>query len=126
MTGRWSIGNLSRWPRFTCRPTRPRSSPPRAWCFVANRSTDMVSSRIYLLLLVAWLVLGFGLGAGLQPRHRAIEQANHQSDNFFSLVFGDSRRIFANSFSTKADAYYHSGYYPTIFDNRKRFQTLHV
>ena len=26
----------------------------------------------------------------------------------------------------KADAYYHSGYYPTIFDNRDAFQTPHM
>ncbi len=78
------------------------------------------------MLLVAMLVLCFGAGAVLQPHYRAVEQRNHQSDNFFSLVFGDSSRIFANDFSVKADAYYHSGYYPTIFDNRKGFQTLHV
>jgi len=83
-------------------------------------------SRLYLLLFVTFLVLGLGLGAGLQPQYRAIEQQNRQSDNFFSLLFGDSSRLFANNFSVKADAYYHSGYYPTIFDNKKGFQTLHV
>ena len=28
--------------------------------------------------------------------------------------------MFANSFFVKADEYYHSGYYPTIFDNNSR------
>jgi hypothetical protein len=50
----------------------------------------------------------------------------HQSDNFFSLLLGDSSRMFANSFFVKADAYYHSGYYPTIFDNNAAFQTPHM
>ena len=34
--------------------------------------------------------------------------------------------MFANSFFVKADAYYHSGYYPTIFDNNDAFQTPHM
>jgi len=42
------------------------------------------------------------------------------------LLLGDSSKIFANSFFVKADAYYHSGYYPTIFDNNSAFQTPHM
>ena len=30
------------------------------------------------------------------------------------------------AFSSKADAYYHSGYYPTIFDNNAAFKTPHM
>ncbi len=49
-------------------------------------------------------------------------------NNFFLkiLLLGDSSRIFANNFFTKADAYYHSGYYPTIFDNKAAFLTPHI
>jgi tetratricopeptide (TPR) repeat protein len=36
--------------------------------------------------------------------------------DFVELVFGDSRRMFADHFFRKADVYFHSGYYPTIFD----------
>jgi hypothetical protein len=86
----------------------------------------MNSSRTFWLLLIALFVLCFGLGAGLQPRFQAIENANRQSDNFFILLFGDSSRIFANSAFIKADAYYHSGYYPTIFDNNQAFKTPHM
>jgi tetratricopeptide (TPR) repeat protein len=32
---------------------------------------------------------------------------------------GDSRRLFANHFFVKADIYFHSGYYPSIFDQAK-------
>jgi tetratricopeptide (TPR) repeat protein len=32
------------------------------------------------------------------------------------MVLGDSRRLFANHFFIKADISYHSGYYPSIFD----------
>jgi len=34
--------------------------------------------------------------------------------------------MFANSFFIKADAYYHSGYYPTIYDNNAPFKTPHI
>jgi hypothetical protein len=86
----------------------------------------MNSPRTFFLLLLALLVFCFGLGANLQPRFQALENSRRQSNNFFSLLLGDSSRIFANSFFVKADAYYHSGYYPTIFDNNSAFQTPHV
>jgi tetratricopeptide (TPR) repeat protein len=38
------------------------------------------------------------------------------------MIFGDSRRLFANQFSAKADQYFHSGYYPSIFDQRVQAQ----
>ena len=78
------------------------------------------------LLLIALFVLCFGLGAAVQPRFQAMETANGQSDNFFILLFGDSSRIFANAAFVKADAYYHSGFYPTIFDNNEAFKTAHM
>ena len=86
----------------------------------------MNGSRTLWLLLIAIFVLCFSLGAAVQPRFQAIENARGQSDNFFILLFGDSSRIFANAAFTKADAYYHSGYYPTIFDNNEAFKTAHM
>lgn len=46
--------------------------------------------------------------------------------NVLQALLGDSRRMFANHFFVKADAYFHRGYYPTVFDNREAFQTVHV
>ena len=86
----------------------------------------MSSAKTFWLLFIALLVFCFGLAANLQPRLQSLENSRRQSDNFFSLMLGDSSRIFANSFFTKADAYYHSGYYPTIFDNNSAFQTPHM
>jgi tetratricopeptide (TPR) repeat protein len=82
--------------------------------------------RTFFLLLIALLVFCFGLAADLQPRFQTLENSRKQSNNFFSLLLGDSSRIFANNFFVKADAYYHSGYYPTIFDNNSAFQTPHM
>ena len=86
----------------------------------------MNSPRTFLLLLIALLVFCFGLAADLVPQFQALENSRRQSDNFFSLLLGDSSRIFANNFFVKADAYYHSGYYPTIFDNNEAFKTPHI
>jgi tetratricopeptide (TPR) repeat protein len=86
----------------------------------------MNSPRTFSLLLLALLIFCFGVAAGLQPRFRLLENQRHQSNNFFSLLLGDSRRMFANSFYVKADEYYHSGFYPTIFDNNGAFKTAHM
>lgn len=36
--------------------------------------------------------------------------------SFLQVALGDGRRLFASQFMTKADAYFHSGYYPSMFD----------
>ena len=85
----------------------------------------MNPTRTYLLLLLALLVLGFGLASDLQPQFRALRLSRADGD-IFAVLRGDSRRMFANEFYVKADAYYHSGFYPTIFDNNAAFETAHM
>ena len=85
----------------------------------------MNPTRTYLLLLLALLVLGFGLASDLQPQFRALRLSRADGD-IFAVLLGDSRRMFANEFYVKADAYYHSGFYPTIFDNNAAFETAHM
>jgi hypothetical protein len=46
--------------------------------------------------------------------------------DIFEITLGESRELFANEFYVKADAYYHSGFYPTIFDNNEAFKTAHI
>jgi len=67
------------------------------------------------LWLVALLALMFTLATGLTTRADNWSQRN-KSDNIFAVIFGDSRKMFANQFFTMADVYFHSGYYPSIFD----------
>lgn len=50
------------------------------------------------------------------PRAADWNTAQSQSDNVFKLLFGEGRRLFANEMFDMADAYFHSGYYPSIFD----------
>src|ERR1017187_5724825 len=105
----------------------------------------MNSPRPFCLLLVALLVSCFGLAAHLQPQFQLMQLDNNHkkwvvdlhgpmhaltlsraSGDIFNVVLGDSRRMFANSFYVKADEYYHSGYYPTMFDDNAAFQTTHM
>lgn len=86
----------------------------------------MNSTRAFGLLLGAVFILSFGLAAALVPEFQAIENSRRQSNNVFVLLLGDSSRVFANEFFVEADVYYHSGFYPTIFDNNAPFKTPHM
>jgi tetratricopeptide (TPR) repeat protein len=101
--------------------------------------------RTYFLLLIALLVACYGLAAHLEPRFELMQldgdrktwivdlhaplpalRFSRASGDIFNTVLGDSRRMFANSFYVKADEYYHSGYYPTMFDDNAAFRTAHM
>jgi hypothetical protein len=70
------------------------------------------------LLLVLVLAVCFTLATGLEPRATGWSNRS-KSDNVFGVLLGDGRRLFANQFFTMADVYFHSGYYPSIFDLRE-------
>jgi tetratricopeptide (TPR) repeat protein len=86
----------------------------------------MRSSRPLRLTLIALLVLCFGLAAYLEPWFQEWEGSRAQSGDPLDVLLGSSRRMFAGYFYRKADVYYHSGYYPSIFDNRQAFETPHM
>jgi tetratricopeptide (TPR) repeat protein len=44
---------------------------------------------------------------------------NSTSEDSFRMLMGEGRRLFANEFFTMADVYFHSGYYPSIFDKHE-------
>ena len=66
-------------------------------------------------LLAALAALAFTLATGLATRAEHWS-SQKKSDNLFGMMFGDARKLFANHFFTMADVYFHSGYYPSIFD----------
>jgi tetratricopeptide (TPR) repeat protein len=70
---------------------------------------------IFLLLLVAC----FCLATMIQPRTLAWSKKG-EGDNLLKVLLGDGRRLFANHFFIQADVYFHSGYYPSIFDQAKQ------
>ena len=86
----------------------------------------MRSPRPLYLLLMALLVLCFGLAACLDPWFQAWRGSRSQSGDPLDVLLGSSRRMFAGYFYRKADVYYHSGYYPSIFDNNQAFETPHM
>jgi tetratricopeptide (TPR) repeat protein len=69
----------------------------------------------------ALTTLAFTLATLLAP-HAEHWSAHAKSDNLFGMMFGDARKLFANQFFTMADVYFHSGYYPTIFDQNAQKQ----
>jgi len=77
-------------------------------------------------MLVALFVFCFGAAAKLDLWFQGWQGSRTQSANLLSVTLGDARRLFANHFFVKADAYFHSGYYPSVFDSRQAFQTPHM
>jgi tetratricopeptide (TPR) repeat protein len=76
----------------------------------------MKSSPFSWLLILA--ALAFTLAVTLVTPAEKWSQRS-QSDNFFGMLLGDGRKLFANQFFTMADVYFHSGYYPSIFDRKE-------
>lgn len=71
-----------------------------------------------ITLLVALLALAFTLATSMVSASEKWSQSKN-SDNLFAMLFGDGRKLFANHFFTMADVYFHSGYYPSIFDKKE-------
>ena len=78
------------------------------------------------LIISLLLAVSFSLATYLQPRFQNRAGSRAGSDNLLAVLIGDSRRLFANHFFVKADIYFHSGYYPTIFDNKSAHATPHI
>ncbi|MBI5774094.1 MAG: hypothetical protein HZA89_10175 [Verrucomicrobia bacterium] len=77
------------------------------------------------LILCLLLTGGFTLAGWLVPWQQQ-SGARRGAGGFLAALMGDSRRLFANHFFVKADVYFHSGYYPSIFDNQAMHQTPHM
>src|SRR5260370_24109717 len=86
----------------------------------------MGDGRMYGWRIGARGVLCFGLAAYLDTWSQGWEGNRSNSGNLLSVMLGDGRRMFANHFFVKADAYFHSGFYPTVYDNNEAFQTPHM
>ncbi|MDW8310097.1 MAG: hypothetical protein RMK20_12065 [Verrucomicrobiales bacterium] len=71
----------------------------------------------------AWLALlataVFSIACTLHPRAAAWRE-RAASGSILQVVLGEGRRLFANHFFVRADVYFHSGYYPSIFDQAQK------
>lgn len=77
----------------------------------------MVRPRFILVLL---LVFCFGLAAWLEPRREARLTHGARTDSVLASFLGDGRQMVADYFYMQADVYFHSGYYPSIFDQARQ------
>src|SRR5262245_50119466 len=68
------------------------------------------------LILILLFVTCCSLATYLQPRQLARAAAENQSGNVMTLLLGDGRKMFANEFYARADAYFHRGHGQSIFD----------
>jgi tetratricopeptide (TPR) repeat protein len=67
------------------------------------------------LILILLLTACFSLATILQMRVPHWSKGP-QSADVLKVLLGDGRRLFANHFFVQADVSFHSGYYPSIFD----------
>jgi tetratricopeptide (TPR) repeat protein len=89
----------------------------------AKRQRRSVAAELCLPLLLAG---AFCLAADLSAWYQRWPGNRIASGNLLAVAMGDARRLFANQFFVKADAYFHSGMYPTIYDNRQSYTTPHI
>jgi tetratricopeptide (TPR) repeat protein len=82
-----------------------------------------VNPRQTGLFLALLGILAFCLALAIDPWSRA--RQTDRSGGLLALLLGDGRRLFANHFFAKADAYFHQGVYPSIFDAPRR-EEMHM
>jgi tetratricopeptide (TPR) repeat protein len=75
------------------------------------------------LILALLLTVCFTLATWLQPRTLDWNKYRAQGGGLLSVTLGDAKRMFANHFFIQADVYFHSGYYPSIFDQAHTNET---
>lgn len=76
----------------------------------------MVRPRFILILL---LVVCFSLAAWLQPRREERLSQGVRTDSVLATLLGDGRQMVADYFYVRSDIYFHSGYYPSVFDRAR-------
>ena len=70
-----------------------------------------------ILSLVLLVVSCFSLATWVGPRFE--NNQRRRGEGVLGNMLGDSRKLFANYFFTRSDVYFHSGYYPSMFDQVK-------
>src|SRR5215472_1072956 len=75
------------------------------------RTSKLIFALVFVLLLGAV----FNLATFLEPRASEWGRGA-RSESALNVLLGDGRRLFANYFYEKADVYFHSGFYPSMFE----------
>lgn len=74
-----------------------------------------ISPGYFVLFLVAAV---FTLATLVVP-HAANWNGQKPAGNAFQLLLGEGRKLFANEFFVMGDVYFHSGFYPSMFDQQE-------
>lgn len=82
--------------------------------------------RAYVLSNLLLLAVAFCFATVLEPWHQSWEGGRTRAENVIQVALGDSRQLFARHFFLKADAYFHNGYYPTIYDKKEGYGGAHL
>jgi tetratricopeptide (TPR) repeat protein len=80
--------------------------------------------RAVPLKVVLLLVVVFSLATWLMPRFESLSDRRPSQTGLMASILGESRHLFAGQLFIKADIYLHDGFYPSIFDDRERFNQL--
>ena len=64
----------------------------------------------------------FTLAVMVEPRWSETALYSRHQKGPIEVLLGDARRFFAGYFFTKADIYFHSGFYPSIFDQASKHE----
>jgi len=71
------------------------------------------------LVVTLVFVSAFTLATFLDPRMSGLRAQTGDTAGFIASMMGESRRLFANQLFVEADVYFHSGYYPSMFDKQE-------
>lgn len=82
--------------------------------------------RLPLLLSLLLALAAFGLAARLDRAFHALGPTDAGAGPVLTVLLGDSRQWVAQQIYSKADAYFHSGYYPSAFDAKPEAQGNHL
>lgn len=78
-------------------------------------------------LITAALLSGcFALAVTIEPNLASSRPYARHERAPVDVIFGEARRLFAYHFFVKADVYFHSGYYPSIFDQPAGHRNAHI
>jgi tetratricopeptide (TPR) repeat protein len=75
---------------------------------------------------VAFVFAAFAFATALVPDVVTGSGTRARDGNVFALALGEGRKLLAYEFFVKADAYFHSGYYPSVFDRSDAFKSPHM
>ncbi len=78
------------------------------------------------LALPLLLTVCFTLATWLEPQFQQRNNQTGTAPSVFAVLMGDSRRMFATHFFEKADATFHGGLAPSIFDAPMKEGTSHM